>query len=88
MHRKAFNIVVWFWLFCGTLLCSLVFTVVQDEARVNTHVAVSMLQSRRAQQDVEADPGTVFSPKSGILSPECYYHRIVDQPTSSSEEKR
>jgi hypothetical protein len=58
-RREAFNIVVLFWLFCGVLLLSLVFTVVQDEAAVQRAVreayATSQLDAHK-HGDAEHNP--------------------------------
>jgi len=41
-RRLAFNIVVYFWLFCGLLLLTLVYTVQQDEDKVQHQVTQAL----------------------------------------------
>mmetsp|Transcript_2188 Transcript_2188/g.4663 ORF Transcript_2188/g.4663 Transcript_2188/m.4663 type:complete len:204 (+) Transcript_2188:72-683(+) len=50
-RQSAFNLVVLFWIFCGSLLCLLALTVRRDEARVQTQVRLAVLldQHRRTR---------------------------------------
>ena len=44
LYREAFNIVVLFWLFCGSLLCLLSMTVTKDEEMVQETIRLSIQQ--------------------------------------------
>lgn len=73
-RREAFNIVVLFWLFCGTLLTCLALTVVKDEETVHSQVTESLL--RRSGGYQEQDGKEVSPSKEGLLSPS--YRRLED----------
>ncbi|RYG67917.1 hypothetical protein EON64_06390 [archaeon] len=80
--RRAFNAVTLFWLFCGSVLLFLCFTVVQDEERVHTTVVDSLLQ-RSSVRDIdtyEDFAGTETPSKFSMLSPRSKYVRIEDCP--------
>lgn len=50
-RREAFNIVVLFWLFCGTMLLLLIVTVKHDEDTVQKTVKESVLNNQEKQRD-------------------------------------
>ncbi len=54
--REAFNIVVLFWLFCGTLLLLLTQTVLEDEAAVQRAVREALADSTFDPRSADAGP--------------------------------
>ncbi len=78
-RRPAFNIVVLFWLFCGAVLTSLAWTVLEDEERVHRRVKESLLkQSAELLHDMEQSHERPLMPsKRDLLSPQTAYCRIL-----------
>lgn len=79
LNREAFNIVVMFWIFCGFMLLSLSFTVVQDERRVQEKIKESLL--RKAQESLADE-----EPRNMLASPsraDTSYVEILDENIDS-----
>ena len=71
-YRAAFEVVLLFWLFCGSMLLSLVMTVVKDETAVQVKVRESLqesMQRRRSVSGVDASSSFQESTTSAVHNP-------------------
>ena len=72
IYRAAFEVVLLFWLFCGSMLLSLVMTVVKDETAVQVKVRESLqesMQRRRSVSGVDASSSFQESTTSAVHNP-------------------
>jgi hypothetical protein len=67
MIRRTYNIAISFWLFCGVLLFLLVFTVIEDENKVQANILES-IQGKRYQADF-SNSGTATQSSTTLSTP-------------------
>ena len=65
LYREAFNIVVLFWLFCGSLLCLLSMTVTKDEEMVQETIRLS-IQQRGLTSYMQMEYPTIVCNKDNV----------------------
>jgi hypothetical protein len=87
--RKAFNLVVLFWIFCGTMLLLLVLTVTADEEKAQKSIKDSLHRRRRRRLPPVENlySNITYNPiRDSDLRNLAAYSRIADEenPTTTS----
>lgn len=86
-RTKAFNIAIYFWIFCGVILLMLTFTVIQDEINVQNKILLSMKNVAKQQQlsqDAKALQYNELHVTADLANPQCLENNSVSVTLSPS----